>query len=228
LIAATPDLADGNIDAAKLAWIGRASFLVEALCAPRDVAAFNLAAEHLIGVMRHTNAHQMRVILHRALARAEAQAPVAAQGAFIPAGEKFTAFQVIGRILEGATRNILIVDPYLNDVAVREFAPLAPEGISVRLLGSSRQQVVATLPTALTRWQQQFGAARPLEIRTAPQRDVHDRLIAIDETSVFTLTQSLKDFANRANATAVREAEHIAEPKIEAYAEIWNNATPIA
>jgi hypothetical protein len=169
----------------------------------------------------------MRMILHRALARAEARAPVAAQGAFIPAGEQFTAFQVIGRILEGATRTILIVDPYLNDVAVREFAPLAPENVRVRLLGSNRQQVAATLPTALARWQQQFGAARPLEIRTAPQRDVHDRLIAIDNASVFTLTQSLKDFANRANATAVREPDHIAEPKIEAFADIWDNATPI-
>lgn len=227
LIATTPILDDENLTAEKLTWLGRVSVLVDALSGPADSVSFNVASDNLYGIRRRQNAQQILAILHRAFARAEALAPAGVRGAFIPAGAQFTAYQVIGRVLEQATRDVLVVDPYLNDVAVREFVPLAPPGTAIRLLGSDRERVIDTLRAAHERWQQQYGHDRPLEVRIAARRDVHDRLIVIDGRSVYSLTQSLKDFAARANATAMEEMQEIAGPKIEAYEEIWRNAAPI-
>ena len=40
----------------------------------------------------------------------------------------------IGKVLGTAKRDVLIVDPYADEKALTDFAPLAREGISVRML----------------------------------------------------------------------------------------------
>ena len=69
----------------------------------------------------------------------------------------------------------------------------------------------------------QYGAARPLQVRLAPPKALHDRAIFTDQTTAWTLTQSLKDFAKRSPAEIVR-ADDIAALKIAAYEAIWANA----
>ncbi len=53
------------------------------------------------------------------------------------------------------------------------------------------------LEPAARRWIQQYGAARPLKVRLAPKKALHDRSIFVDGTVVWTLTQSFNAFANR-------------------------------
>ena len=77
-------------------------------------------------------------MLRRALAVAEMRAPVSAQGAFIAAGNSFDAFAAVGKVLATATGDILIIDPYLDEKALTDFAPLAHEGVSIRLLAGMR------------------------------------------------------------------------------------------
>jgi len=228
LVAAAPDLLNFPLTRDQLAWLGRASVLVDAVSGPIDHAAFTVACDGLEPrVSRLRIANQILMIVHRALARAEARAPAAAQGGFLMAGAQFTAYRVVGRILGTATRQATIVDPYVNNVALFDFAPLAPEHVNVRLLGSNREQLAESLREGFRRWQAQYGAARPLEIRIADRRVVHDRLIEIDGDTVFTFTQSFKDLAARAHTTAVRVPPEIAEPKIEAYDAIWRDALPV-
>ena len=43
--------------------------------------------------------HRIQMIMHRALAKAELSAPIAAQGAFITTGAEFDAFAAVGKIL---------------------------------------------------------------------------------------------------------------------------------
>ena len=49
--------------------------------------------------------------------------PVAGDGAFIGAGDVLDAYTAIGKVLATAKVGVLIVDPYMNEKAVTDFAP---------------------------------------------------------------------------------------------------------
>jgi integrase len=146
--------------------------------------------------------------------------PVVGDGAFIGAGDVLDAYTAIGKVLATAKVGVLIVDPYMDEKAVTEFAPLIASGISIRLL-SDAQTSKPTLGPAAKRWATQYGPAYPLEVRLAAARCLHDRLIVIDEQEAWVLTQSLKDFAARSPASIIRVDRQIAEMKIGAYEALW-------
>jgi len=152
--------------------------------------------------------------------------PLAGDGAFISAGDVLDAYTAIGKVLGTATTGVLIVDPYMDEKAVTDFAPLVANGISIRLL-SDVQTSKATLGPAAKRWVSQYGAGHPLEVRLAPQRSLHDRLIVIDEREAWILTQSLKDFAARSPASIIRVDHQIADMKIGAYEALWRASQAI-
>jgi hypothetical protein len=176
--------------------------------------------------MQLSAAQDLGVIVRRALAKAELKAPATAQGSFIPAGNVFDAMAAIGKILGGATRDVLIVDPYMDERALTDFAPLVPEHVAIRLL-SDLDSVKPTLRPAAARWAAQYGTSRPLAAKLAPARTLHDRLIAIDGATVWVLTQSLNAFATRSPASIVRVDDETANLKIAAYQAMWGHATPL-
>jgi hypothetical protein len=79
----------------------------------------------------------------------------------------------------------------------------------------------------MTRWRQQFGAARPIEVRLSAPRALHDRLIVADGALVWSLTQSLKDFASRSPALVQRVDPDLAKMKLEFYEQVWTVSTPL-
>jgi hypothetical protein len=83
-----------------------------------------------------------------------------------------------------------------------------------------------TLQPAAKRWETQYGDKRPLEVRLAPPRSFHDRVIIIDQMAVWILTQSLNAFATRAPASIIRVDPDTAALKIAAYEEVWTGAQP--
>lgn len=214
-----------------LRWLGRANALLEMALPPQDLdrAGFKVASEGLIGLGRPSAANRIAVILHRALARAELAAPAAMQDTFVPVGATFTALQAISKIVRPATRDVLIVDPYLDESALLDYGPLIGEGVQLRLLyDSSGAKYSASLCVGVNRWTQQFGNSRPLETRASAPRALHDRLVIVDGSSVWSLTQSLKDFAGRSPASALKvRDEDIARLKVDAYSAIWATATPL-
>ena len=140
LVADMPDLAgDGVITPAMHTWLGRAAALIaedgrtDALAAV-DRSGFAIASDGLVGIRRGEKAHQIATILYRALAHAELKAPAAVQGAFIPVGGVFDVFRQVSKVLEEAKRDVLIVDPYMDAKVLTDFAPLAAEQVTIRLL----------------------------------------------------------------------------------------------
>jgi hypothetical protein len=97
-----------------------------------------------------------------------------------------------------------------------------PEGVPLRLLADEKD-FKPTLVPASERWVQQYAGKRPLEVRLAPPRSLHDRAIIVDKKSAWTLTQSLKDFATRSHAEIVSAAD-IADLKIPAYEDVWSRS----
>ena len=210
-------------------WLGRAAHLVE-LASPAisaDPHLFSVAAGSLEGATLAMNSHQIAVILHRALARAEANAPTPAQGAFIPVGAEFAALQQIGSVLRRARTDLLIGDPYMDGVVLTDFALSAPPHVTVRLLSDQHSVRKDSLLAAAQRWIAEYGAERPLEIRQTPPRAMHNRIIIVDGKEAWTLTQSIKDFADRAFATILRAEGDMATLEIGGYEQLWAAGTPM-
>jgi len=76
--------------------------------------------------------------LYKAIAIAELDAPAGAQGAFIPVGNAFEAYSAIAKVLRSAASDVLIVDPYMDDSVLTDFAGSA-----------SKTQHYASLPATL-------------------------------------------------------------------------------
>ncbi len=191
-----------------------------------DNIHFSTATNGLSGVLREHKAHEIVTILHRALARAELNAPAAARGAFIGVGAEFDALQAMGKVLREATKNLLFIDAYMDEKVLTDFAPLAPEGVVIWVFGDSSSSKVASLRPAAERWVKQYGATRPLEVRLSAPRALHDRLVVVDAgTRVWNLSQSLNHFVARSPASIVRFDADVAAMKRDHYLSLWGGAT---
>jgi hypothetical protein len=160
-------------------WLGRAAAMVEAGGTPSDTEAFSTAMDAVIGEnnnFKHAQAvEKVSSILFRTFACVESKAPPNLQGSYIPAGNAFDALAAVSRVFGTARRELFIVDPYSDEKLLREFAPLAAEGVRLEIL-TDTNYVKPPFKPALDRWLQQFHN-RPSEARLTPTRQLHDRLI---------------------------------------------------
>lgn len=207
-----------------LRWVGRAVALVEQV-SKMDAVEIKAATS----VRLHSDPWAVRDLtnaaLYRALAVVELKAPVSAQGSFIQAGNALDAMAAVGKVMQLAATAVTIVDPYMDDKVLTDFAPLAKERVNIRLLSDS-STVKPTFSPAAARFKTQFGGSRPLEARLSAPRALHDRLIVVDDTTVYTVTQSLNALAGRSHASIVRVDPETSALKVAAYADIWNAASP--
>jgi len=225
LVAEMPDLANGPITPEMNQWLGRAITLVEVTGA--DTAALKTAVQFLaIPDVREFNAQGIAATVHAALAKAELEAPAAVQGSFIAAGHTFDAFAAVGRVLGTAKADVVIVDPYADEKVLTDYAVLAPEQVNVRLLTDQASYKKALKPAA-DHWALQFGSTRPLSVRLAAPRTLHDRAILVDHSTAWTLGQSFKDLVTRSHTTLVRLDPEPGTLKIAAYEQMWSAAAPL-
>lgn len=221
LIETMPDLTAHPLSNEAHLWLGRAYALVKEV--DNSVAIrFSVNADNL-GTFLGSNADkEIKNIIFRCFAITERKAPVSAIGAFIPVGDSFDAFAALSKIFQTATKDVLIIDPYMDGTALTEFGIAIPENVCLRLMTDQASYKADLLPAA-KKWVQQYGIVRPLLVRFAPQKTLHDRAIFIDQTAAWSLTQSLKDFAKRSPAEIIR-ANDTADLKIIAYKEVWDSA----
>lgn len=210
-------------------WLGRAYAAVVDVNGDvsGDTISFAVATGNLSSAIRDQNAQLITAILYRALAVAERKAPAQARGGFIPVGSPLDALASIGKVLGTASKDVLIVDAYMDNNTVTDFAVLVPEGVPIRLLADAAF-VRPGLEPAVSAWIKQYTTARPLEARITVPRELHDRFVQIDHAEVWLLSQSLNAFAKRSSATVSRAEPEIAQMKIDAYERIWKTGRPIA
>ncbi len=227
IVSEMPDLATAAITPEVNRWLGRAAHLVKAVCGAADSAIFDIASNSLSASIGHDlHAQTISATVYRALATAEANAPSAARGGFIAVGAALDALQVIGKVLAEANRDVLIVDAYMDSKVFTDFAPTVRPSVSVRLLSDAAGTQSHALQPGMTRWTQQFPG-RPIEVRLATPRALHDRLIVADGKLAWTLTQSLKDFAKRSPALVQKVDAEMATLKIDFYEQVWAASAPL-
>jgi hypothetical protein len=151
------------------------------------------AREDLDGVLQTRKAETIADIVHRALARADLNAPPAVQGAVIAVGDTLEAYIAVRKVLDTANTDVLLVDPYAGAQLLTDYAVLASDKVAVRLL-ADEAEYEASLITAAQRWAQQLGNYRTLMVRLAPAKTLHDRLILVDSATVWMLGQSFNNW----------------------------------
>lgn len=216
--------AGGAMTAEQMRWVGQASALIEAFSDLGLKMEMQNAINGLNSPHRQMSYQKLLQIMHTALGRVELLCAPSVQGSFLPAGSPHDAFEAVARIFRAATKDILIIDPYMDATVLSDFCTTAPEHVVLRLL-TDEGAVRPDLAPAGQRWKTQ-RATRPVEIRVAPARTLHDRAFIVDGAQAWTVTQSLKDLAARAHGEIVR-ADDIAQLKIAAYEDIWLKARPI-
>jgi hypothetical protein len=211
-------------------WLARAVALVEELGDSTDADKLRRYADNMIAMKNDLEAQAglaklVAGILYRALARAELRAPSTVQGTFIPAGSPLEAFAAVGKALEGATQDVMFIDPYSDAKLLTDFAAQVPEGIKIRVL-SDELHHKPTLKPAVERWIAQYGGKRPLEARFATTA-LHDRLVLVDRSAAWMSGQSFKDLAVKSPTSIIRVDPETAALKIAAYENMWMQAKPL-
>ena len=225
IVADMPDLATAMpLTTDELKWLARAVTLAENVLELPDRLRLSSATNFLTGYSRPSSAQSIAILMHKALARAEANAPISAKGGFIPINEPFTALSEFGKIVGLAVTDVLIIDPYMDAKVVTDFATLVNEHVSIRLLFDSHSTKPEALLPAVRRWTAQHSVNRPLAVRQTSPRELHDRFIFVDGKDVWSMTQSLKDFAKRSPASFIRIEGDMVETKIEFYESVWRDA----
>jgi hypothetical protein len=174
--------------------------------------------------LHETSVQEIKLSLYRAISRLERRVPEGVVGSFIPTGNSFDAFAAFRKIVSQAKKDVLIVDPYMDESVLTDFVPVTPDGIAARLLADGFH-AKPPLQVAARKWIEQHKNARPLELRLSPDRALHDRAIFIDSSTAWTLTQSLKDFAKRSPGEFIAAGD-TASLKIAAYEDIWSKSRP--
>jgi hypothetical protein len=118
------------------------------------------SAQHLAGLGRKHNAQQILAVIHQAFEKAALASPASAQGTFIPIGHTFTAFTAVGKVLQIAKSEVLIVDRYTDEKVLTDYAVLTPQNVTVRLLTGRASHSASLVPTVRS-WEKQNGATRP-------------------------------------------------------------------
>jgi hypothetical protein len=136
LIEVMPDLTQTPLPEETHLWVARAYALVRKVhnTSGMDAISFSVASNGLGGVLAGQSAHKIKTILYRAFAIAEQLAPTGASGAFIPVGDSFDAFSALSKVLQTATKDVLIIDPFMDETALTEFGTAIPEKVHLRLM----------------------------------------------------------------------------------------------
>jgi hypothetical protein len=225
LVEEMPDLATGPITKDVNKWLGRAVALVGTMGDSANTITLQVASQNLNAAIRTQNVQTIQAIVYSALAKAELDAPVQTQGTFIAAGHTFDAIAAVSKVVRTAAKNVLLIDPYSDEKVVTDYVGLAPENVLVKILSTGRYK--DALKAIADRWNRQNGTIRPLQVRIAPARDLHDRLVVVDETTAWVLGQSFNKLAERAHTSLVRMNKDAGDLKIAAFADIWASATPL-
>jgi len=227
LLESIPPISDSSYanDLGVIKWLSDSEACIRAYGDSEVTAEFRAHRKWLATASFTTErARNILEILFNALANLEFELPPGLSGTFIPVGSTFDAFVQIGRILKSAQTNVLIVDPYMDESILTSYFSTQPPGVPLRLLTTDKAQANSVKGGAQN-WKSQFGQTRPLELRLAHQKKLHDRLILVDGKDAWTVTQSFKDLAARSPGEIIRTPD-VAQLKIDAYEDIWTNATP--
>ena len=219
LLAQMPELASCPLTPEVHRWLASANALLQSSGSLADALQLTVACENLDGPLRARHAETITNILYRVFSKSEMNAPPEVRGSVLLIGENLDAYTAVRQLLGTATNDVLLVEPDAAGKLLADFAILAPERVTVRLL-ADEARYEPSLIAAVQRWQQRFGGQRNLMVRLALANTLHERLILLDRSRAWVLGVPFSQLAKRTRTTLVRKRPEEEARKIDVYAEI--------
>jgi hypothetical protein len=227
LIAETPDLASGPVTPEVRRWLAIANSLIKLSGSLTEGLQLAVACENLDGPLRARHAETITNILHRALIRAEENAPREIRGSVLLIGGDVDAYRAMRQLLVTANGDALLVEPEATGKFLADYAILAPERVTVRLL-ADEAGYRPSLIGGVERWHQRFGDGRKLIVRLASANTLYERIILLDGERGWVSGAPFSHLAKKSNTTLVRMRPEEEARKTAVYSEIWDDAKPLA
>jgi hypothetical protein len=130
-------------------------------------------------------------------------------------GQRFDALRQIGRTIERANRDLLLVDGYISSAVLDLFTEKRPN-VSVRIL---TKQVRPAVLKAAAAFAQDYG-----HIGIRLNDTIHDRFLVVDDSLFFHLGASVKDVGEKTfRISQIESAQEIEKLRI-ALAKAWSES----
>jgi len=136
------------------------------------------------------------------------------------------AYIVMRRLLGTATHDALLVEPEATAKILTDYAILAPEQMTVRLL-ADEARYKPSLMGGVQRWQQRFGDSRKLMVRLASANTLYEQILLLDGERGWVSGAPFSHLARKTNTTLVRMRPEEEARKIAVYAELWEQARAV-
>ena len=215
-----PDLVSFNkSNPAHTQWIGRTLALIRQVN-PNDAFKFELQAQ-MVGndFLKANHYTEMRSVLEMVIATLELKNPEETQKVYGP-GAQYDFYRDLKRIIEGASKSVFIVDPYINTELFDLYVEKIKNGTNVRLLTSNFDPATEAVI-------KKYQAKPSICFRAKRSSDIHDRIIIIDGTACWVLGQSIKDAAKKKPTYIAPLPSDVVTLKEAHYEKIWNAAITV-
>jgi hypothetical protein len=214
LLRAMPERKTLHFDnAANAEWLSEAAALAMMF---DPVRAIGLRSEidRLYGYAADPRSGVQRIILTVQQMKAECRMRSAGPMTIaFESGQQFDYFDEIRKILESATSDVLVIDPYLGADFISKYLPHIKGDVQIRLLVENQ---ITQVRTTVEAYVAQYGAN--VEVRKSS--GMHDRYIFIDKKECYHSGATFKDGAVKSPTTLTQITDAFA-PVLQIYEEAW-------
>ncbi len=200
-------------------WLAKAHALVpkyDILAVPEfKTSTYNLGSP--LEWMRKKSLTRIINILYRAVADLELRIPQGESQVYGP-GAVYDFYKDLKDLLGTAQRSAFMIDPYFDENVLDTYLPGVPKSVEIKIL---LQKYAAGVKVAALKYVSQYSIQ--LEVRSS--RELHDRIIFIDNDSCWVVGQSFNEAAKKKMTYLAPMPEDIAKIKKDHYDGIWKRAT---
>ncbi len=118
---------------------------------------------------------------------------ITTEGIFF-SGQYFDALVKVSEIFKSATKEIILIDGYVNDQFIDIFT-IVNSGVSIKILTKSKSNSPA-VKLKMETFNRQFKS-RNISLDLKENEDFHDRFVILDQTQFYHFGASLKDLGNK-------------------------------
>ena len=120
----------------------------------------------------------------------------------LPAGAEFDALRKVEWIIEGAKRDLVIVDPY-SDATTLDVLAGRRSGVTIRLVCKDRGKPT---PTEIAKFNRQYKG-----LTVSYSDDFHDRFILVDGAELHSLGSSINCLGRRVTTYSTRDRKEVSK-----------------
>lgn len=132
-------------------------------------------------------------------------------------GDVYRFFADLKAVINQAESEVMVVDPYFNGEAFDAYLSTAKPGLIIRILADRYSKDISS-------YVEKHKAQFETNIELRRSKELHDRLIFVDDDSAWIMGGSIKDAGKKATYL-IPLATQLAILKKEIYTEIWDRAT---